>query len=208
MTNDAAALVTLRVFLHRDDAELTRVRLAAAGVDSIVFADDEGGLSPGFFTDHRVRLMVRGSELARAMTELDPDVDRLLVPKEAGQAIRHHAALIAPREACGLLAIDTAGGTAAVRMVYCLTNIDASPVRFTVDPSEHYGALGHAERNGWTIGGVFHSHPKALPFPSARDIAGALDPTWFHLIIGPVRQPVLRAFRIVHGAVSDVVIVG
>ena len=30
---------------------------------------------------------------------------------------------------------------------------------FLVDPVEHFAALQHAEGNGWTIGGVFHSHP-------------------------------------------------
>jgi len=202
----ADSLVTLRIFLHRDEAELARLRLEAAGIGSIVFADDEGGLSPGFFAEHRVRLAVRRCDMAHALFELEPEIQTLRVGDEAVAAMLHHASIMAPIEACGLLAIAVEDGVASVAMVYCLTNIDRSPVRFTVAPAEHYGALRHAERNGWQIQGAFHSHPRALPFPSQTDIAAALDPDWYHLIVGPVRDPSLRAFTIRSGSASDVVI--
>lgn len=52
-------LITIAHFDHRDEAEIARARLAADGIDSVVQADDEGGLSPGFFTVFDVRLVVR-----------------------------------------------------------------------------------------------------------------------------------------------------
>lgn len=200
------ALVTLHTYMHRDEADLARLRLAAAGIPAMVAADDEGGLSPGFFTEHRVRLVTTADRLDDALRELHPEAESLQIGSEARAAMVHHAAVMAPFEACGLLAIGHEGDDATVRMVYCLTNIDRSPVRFTVAPAEHYGALRHAERNGWELGGVFHSHPKALPFPSATDVTGALDPSWFHVIVGPQRAPSIRAFRIRDGRVADVVI--
>ena len=125
------------------------------------------------------------------------------VPSEICEAIVAHARFCAPHEACGLLAVDREG---AIRMAYALTNVDASPRRYTVAPYEHLMALRHAERNGWTIGGVFHSHPAAVPYPSRRDVAWALDPEWIHLIAGPVGAPTLRAFRIAGGAVDELAI--
>ncbi len=123
------------------------------------------------------------------------------LPRQIYQAVLAHAEYCAPLEACGLLALD---GSGAVRMAYCLTNADASRTRFTVAPHEHVGALRHAERQGWTLGGVFHSHPCAAAYPSAADVAGALEPEWLHLIVGPLDRPALRAFRIVPPRVTEV----
>lgn len=101
-----------------------------------------------------------------------------------------HARFCAPEEACGLLAIDEAG---VVRMVYCCTNVEASPLRFTVDPEEHLNAWRHADARGWDIGGVFHSHPRAEAWPSPTDIERAPDPMWWYVIVG---GDGVRAFRI------------
>ncbi|MBT8212785.1 MAG: M67 family metallopeptidase, partial [Acidimicrobiia bacterium] len=82
-----------------------------------------------------------------------------------------HARFAYPEECCGLLAVDP-GGT--VRMAYCLTNTRHSTRRFSVDPTEHYRALKHAESLGWELGGVFHSHPRSPAYPSPVDIAADL----------------------------------
>lgn len=118
-------------------------------------------------------------------------------------AMEAHAVSCFPQEACGLLAVDAG---AAVTMVYCLTNIDASAYRFTVDPAEHYGAWRHAAGRGWEIGGSFHSHPASAAAPSATDIAGALDPSWMYFITGPVEPgpPLTRAYRIRQGAATEI----
>lgn len=104
-------------------------------------------------------------------------------------AMRAHARYAHPVEACGLLAVDRAG---KVRFVYALTNTADSEVRFVIDPVEHFGALRHAERQGWDIGGVFHSHPAGLAVPSPIDIAEAGDPTWLQVIVG---EDGVAAFR-------------
>jgi proteasome lid subunit RPN8/RPN11 len=125
------------------------------------------------------------------------------MPDQIREAMIAHARFGAPREACGLLAADDAG---RLRMAYCLTNLDASPAEYTVDPSEHIKALYHAEGNGWHLAGVFHSHPAGRAVPSATDVARALEPEWLYVIVGMAEpdDPEVRAFRIVDGDVDEV----
>lgn len=187
-------LVTVETFLHRDEAEIARAHLASEGISAMVVADDEGGLSPGFFAEFRIRLVTTVASRAAAWDVLA--VAGGVLPTEVMEAIVAHTGWCAPEEACGLLALDSGH---SVRMAYALSNVDRSPYRFTVAPEEHFGAIRHAERNGWHIGGSFHSHPAAPPVPSERDIAGALDPDWLYVIAGPAPDPVLRTYRIVGG---------
>lgn len=96
------------------------------------------------------------------------------------EAMLAHAAYDRPAEACGLLAIDPEG---TVRFVYCLSNADASPRAFTIAPDEYFGANRHAERHGWEIAGMFHSHPEGLPVPSATDLASAPASDWLYIVV-------------------------
>jgi proteasome lid subunit RPN8/RPN11 len=201
------SLVTVAVFSARGDAEVARARLAALGIRSVVRADDEGGLNPGFFARYGVRVEVRADEAAAARSELAndplPASASHAFPAEMVEAFVAHARFTYPEEACGLVAVDSDG---APRMVYCLTNVERSRYRYTVDPNGHYRAMRHAERNGWEIGGVFHSHPSSSAYPSSTDVDGALDPGWFHVVVGWVDtpEPEVRVFTISHGVVSEV----
>ena len=198
-------LQAVRVYLTRGDAEVARARLVGEGIDAVVMADNEGGLNPGFYAHYGVRVVVRSEDLDRARSALGDDVPSVRVHPEMAEAIVQHGRFVAPNEACGLLAVDQAGD---MRMVYCLTNVDRSALRFTVAPHEHYHAWKHAERNGWRIGGVFHSHTESAAEPSPADVAGALDPSWVYLIVGPMTasEPQIRAYRIVHGDVEEMTI--
>jgi proteasome lid subunit RPN8/RPN11 len=126
-----------------------------------------------------------------------------MLPTEIHMAIECHARAVFPDEACGLLASDETG---RLRMAYPLTNAESSPLRFRIDPDEHWGALQHAERNGWSICGSFHSHPTTAPVPSRADVEGALDPGWVHLIAGPVEPGpmTVAAYRITDGTVTSI----
>lgn len=118
-------------------------------------------------------------------------VTQLKLPPQARQAMLAHAAFCHPDECCGLLAGDGGG---LVRFVYALTNAEPSPITYTIDAREHFGALQHAERNGWELIGAFHSHPHGPPRPSATDLARAAEPDWAYVIVSEQR---LHAFRIV-----------
>jgi proteasome lid subunit RPN8/RPN11 len=128
--------------------------------------------------------------------------EMIAIPSQIHEAMVAHAQYCFPEEACGLIALD---GDQMLRMVYATTNVDRSRVRFTVSAAEHFGAIQHAERQGWTIAGSFHSHPQSPAFPSARDIAGALDPEWLYVVVGlGDDHPELRGFRIRDQQVSEV----
>ena len=124
------------------------------------------------------------------------------VPAQMIEAIIAHARFEFPNEACGLLAADETG---VLRMCYSLTNADRSPVSYTVDPTEHFRSMQHAERNGWDLAGAFHSHPGGVAFPSVTDRRQALEPDWLYVIVGPVMSasPEVRGFRIDAGVVTE-----
>jgi proteasome lid subunit RPN8/RPN11 len=126
----------------------------------------------------------------------------LVVPAAIATIIIEHAADVAPEECCGLLAVDDAG---AVVWAYPVVNVDRSPVRYTVDPDGHFAALRVAESEGWSLGGVYHSHPRSAAVPSRSDVAGALDADWVHLIVSLAgAAPELRAWRIVGSQLVEV----
>jgi proteasome lid subunit RPN8/RPN11 len=194
------ALVTVQTYDVMSDAEIARIRLSADGIRSVVSADNEGGLNPGFYRSYGVRLEVDAADLDDALDSLG--IERIEVPRPVARAIAIHAEASAPSEGCGLLLVDAAD---EIVFACCLTNTDSSPHRFTIDPGEHFGAIRFAERNGWRVGGVFHSHLRSAPYPSAADLGGGGDPEWIHVIIGPVygRNPELRAFRYTDGRVVE-----
>lgn len=124
------------------------------------------------------------------------------LPDEIRRAMIAHARFAVPDEACGLLAADTGG---ELCMAYCLTNADRSPVSFTLDATEHYRALRHAEARGWHLAGVFHSHPGSAAYPSPTDVAGALEPEWLYVVVSlaDAAAPVVRGFWIEDGEVAE-----
>ena len=69
MTDDE--LVVVETFLNRIDAEIAQGALQAADIESMVSADDAGGLRPALWLAG-VRLMVRSADAERATEILGP----------------------------------------------------------------------------------------------------------------------------------------
>jgi hypothetical protein len=68
-------LVTVRTFINHIDADLARSALEAMGIESLVSADDAGGLRPSLWTSEGVRLLVRAEDAALAAAVLDSAAD-------------------------------------------------------------------------------------------------------------------------------------
>ena len=64
-------LVVVHTFKSRPEAELAHSALEAAGIESIVLADDAGGVQPGFWESEPVRVLVRAENLREARAILD-----------------------------------------------------------------------------------------------------------------------------------------
>ena len=127
------------------------------------------------------------------MITLDPQIKTAMVV---------HAQNCHPEESCGLIAGTSDGD---VTMAYPLTNALHSSTNYTIEPREHFRALRHAERLGWDIVGVFHSHPHSPAYPSPTDVRLAPDPGWLYVLVSlEVRDhPDIRGFRIVGGQVHE-----
>lgn len=125
------------------------------------------------------------------------------VPAQIEEAMVSHAYWCHPQEACGLLAADPDG---RLRMAYPLTNVLASSTNYTIDPTEHFRALKHAERQGWELVGAFHSHPHSEAYPSATDVQLAPEPGWLYILVGleDLTRPQVRGFRIEAGSIIEV----
>jgi proteasome lid subunit RPN8/RPN11 len=122
------------------------------------------------------------------------------LPEELADRIVTHCLAALPNEGCGLLAID---GDAVVE-VYPTANLSESPVAYTVPPEEHFAALEDAERAGWRLGGVFHSHPYGTGELSMVDLQAAIEPEWIYLVMGMRGEPEIRAWRVRNGEIEEV----
>jgi len=200
MTSGEGPTVAVADYLYRGDAEVARARLASEGIRAHIRADDEGGLNPGFFSEYRVVVLVNAADVGEARAILGL-ADILLVPAEIRTAMAAHAGWALPHEACGLIA----GVPGEVAMVFCLSNRDASPTRYTIDPREHYGAMLYAERCGWEILGAWHSHPEGDAVLSPVDLAQSPGGDWITLVLGygPLSGPPIRAYRTDGSAVFE-----
>ena len=63
-------LVVVATFLNRIEAEMARGALEAVDIESMVSADDAGGLRPGLWMSG-VKLLVRAEDAKRAASVLD-----------------------------------------------------------------------------------------------------------------------------------------
>jgi proteasome lid subunit RPN8/RPN11 len=116
-----------------------------------------------------------------------------------------HAREEAPNECCGLLA----GQPRRVDEVVPCTNLDASPVRFRLDPKQHIDTNRRLRGSASAVVGAYHSHPASPAMPSETDVAEAHYPEFVWIIVSLARAeaPDVRAYSIVGGVVMPVEIV-
>ena len=105
----------------------------------------------------------------------------------------------APLEACGYLAEKDG----VICQHFELTNIDKSPVHFSMDPAEQFAAVKECRNQGLKIRAVYHSHPETPARPSNEDIKLAYDPSLSYVIVSLVdADPSIKSFIIQKGAVE------
>ena len=123
------------------------------------------------------------------------------ITESAYQSILAQAQKDAPVESCGYL-LGTDKETATEN--YPMTNIDHAEEHFSFDPKEQFAAIKYARKHGLAIVGNWHSHPASPSRPSEEDKRLAYDPNILYFILSLAEaEPVLNAFRIVDGEVTE-----
>lgn len=69
---DTSDLIVVRTFASRVEAELAKGALEAAGIDSMISADDVGGMRPHLSLTNGVGLLVRVEDAEQATEVLGP----------------------------------------------------------------------------------------------------------------------------------------
>lgn len=75
-----------------------------------------------------------------------------------------------PNEGCGLLASVADGEVDRAVHFFLGTNIDYSPVRYTMDPTEVIAAIKQIRTESWNLAAIVHSHPRTKPELSRTDL--------------------------------------
>ena len=117
-----------------------------------------------------------------------------------------HAKADLPNECCGILA----GPEGSVMKAYPMTNVEASPFRFSMDPGELVKVDAEAGDNAWDLLAIYHSHTGSEAYPSDTDvrIAGGIAGLWpdvrYVLVsLMDLDNPVVRIFEITGGTVTE-----
>jgi len=127
--------------------------------------------------------------------------ERILFTEAQLAQMMGHVLADRTEERCGLLA----GEANRVRAVLPVPNVLRSAVAYQMDGREFIEAMVACNFEPL---GIFHSHPTGPPVPSPTDIAQAMYPESVYIIIALNQSPPsVRAFRIVEGRVSEVMVV-
>ena len=136
------------------------------------------------------------------------NIRRLTLTRRQLAHLIAHARAGAPNEVCGLILGRAASRPhdATARGVYRTPNVAREPrVSYLVDASIQVRLFEFADRRGWELLGIYHSHPHGPETPSATDLAQSYYPDAVYLIVSlAVEPPTARAFRIQDGRVEEV----
>ena len=107
----------------------------------------------------------------------------------------------APNECCGVLA----GRDGRVEKLFRAVNAEKSPYRYNVDPRDLLRIYRECDAKGWDFLAIYHSHTQTEAYPSPTDVRLAAwpDSTYIIVSLADPENPVLRAFRIQDGRVSE-----
>lgn len=81
--------------------------------------------------------------------------------------------------------------------VFKMTNVSASPVRYSLDPKEQLAVYNTLDDEGWELGGVWHSHTHTEAYPSPTDVRLASEDVPYLIVSLMTDPPDIRAYRIV-----------
>ena len=112
-----------------------------------------------------------------------------------------HARADAPNECCGILT----GKNDRVTEHHPVRNVDASPVKYIMDPKDMLRIEKLADKKGEEILVFYHSHTYSEAYPSPTDVRQATWPDQYYIIVSlrEPSNPVMRAFKIQDGKIAE-----
>jgi len=125
----------------------------------------------------------------------------LALPAQFVEEMVEHAVEDAPNECCGIIA----GEDGRAVKVFRAKNAEGSPYRYSVDPKDLFRIYRECDEKGWSFLAIYHSHTASEAYPSPTDIRLAFWPEAYYVLVSlqEAEKPVVRAFRILEGAVSE-----
>ncbi len=139
----------------------------------------------------------RGHFGSRILVNEDTPVRSLTLSVELRDSIVAFLRRCLPHEGVGLLAANSMGSSLIAVRFYPGQNMDSSPWRYTMDPTDVMPALADMKRREIRLGAIVHSHPNTPPVPSRTDLVEAKLPGVLSLIVGLSPVVELRAWRLV-----------
>lgn len=133
-------------------------------------------------------------------------MDTFTIPESMAAEIVAHAHEEFPAECCGILGGDGDGP----KRLFRLRNVDPDPVmRYNADPKELKQVTDQIYDADWDVVCIYHSHTHTPAFPSPTDVERALYPEAVYALVSlqDRQNPVLRAFRIIEGTITEVEVV-
>ena len=135
----------------------------------------------------------------------------LSLPKAMIDEMVQHSFDDLPNECCGVIA----GNDSAATKLYRTRNAEASPFRYSIDPRDLLRIEREMDDGGAQVLVIYHSHVASEAYPSPTDVRlsqwqGAdppldLYPGAYYVLVSLKDRaaPVVRAFRIEKGVVSE-----
>ena len=112
-----------------------------------------------------------------------------------------HAIEDAPNECCGIVA----GKDGDAVKLFRAKNAEASPYRYKVDDQDLFRIFTECSDNDWDFLAIYHSHTASEGYPSPTDVRLAFWPDAYYVLVSTKdpASPVVRAFRILDGEISE-----
>jgi len=110
------------------------------------------------------------------------------------KSIMAHVKKEAPLEACGYLAEK---GGIVIRH-FELTNMNASEVKYSMDPAEQFAEVRRMRAAELNLRATYHSHPRTPARPSAEDLRFAYDADLSYVIVSLIDYS-MKSYKIKNG---------
>ena len=125
----------------------------------------------------------------------------LALPQSHIEEMIAHAREDAPNECCGIIA----GKDGRATKLYRAINAEASPYRYSVDAKDLLRIYREVDGNDEDFLVIYHSHTHTEAYPSATDIRLAAWPDAYYVLVSLMDEanPVVRAYRILEGEVTE-----